>query len=287
MKLAICQINPSFGDFEKNKIKILEYVERSKLLNANIIVFPELSLCGYPPMDLIWDKGFIEQNNMALNEVASVSNIPIILGCIRSDGGKIFNSAAICFKKKLQEYYDKILLPNYDVFDEKRFFTSGLTKNSINSNKWTNKKIGVQICEDLWDENYSCKVSSEQKRMGAELIINISASPFRENKIKERKQLVSSKAKKIGLPFVYCNMIGGQDELIFDGSSFAVSKEGILLSQAKSFEEELQIIDLDSSKKIKYPASREEEIFKALCLGVKDYFSKPIMKKHYRIIRRH
>ena len=111
--------------------------------------------------------------------------------------------------------------------------------------------------------------------MGAELIINISASPFRENKVSERKQLISSKAKKIGLPFVYCNMIGGQDELIFDGSSFAVSKEGILLSQAKSFEEELHIINLDFHKKIKYlPVSREEEIFQALCLGVKDYFCK-------------
>ena len=168
------------------------------------------------------------------------------------------------------------MLPNYDVFDEKRFFTSGVNpKTVLIPVNGQNKKIGVQICEDLWDKNYSCKVSSEQKAMGAELIINISASPFRENKVSERKQLISSKAKKIGLPFVYCNMIGGQDELIFDGSSFAVSKEGILLSQAKSFEEELHIINLDFHKKIKYlPVSREEEIFQALCLGVKDYFCK-------------
>ena len=281
MKLAICQINPSLGDFEKNKIKILEYVERSKDLNANIIVFPELSLCGYPPMDLIWDKGFIEQNNMALNEIASVSNIPIILGCFRYDGNKFFNSAAICYENKLKEYYDKILLPNYDVFDEERFFTKGSKPKNVSIPvNGQMKKIGVQICEDLWDKNYSCKVSSEQQKMGAELIINISASPFRENKIQERKLLVSSKAKKIGLPFVYCNMIGGQDELIFDGSSFAVSADGVLLSQAKSFNEELHIIDLNLSKRIKcLPVSREKEIFNALCLGVKDYFSKTNHKK--------
>jgi len=281
VKLAICQINPSIGDFDKNKIKILEYVEKSKLLNANIIVFPELSLCGYPPMDLIWDKEFIERNNRALNEIASFANIPIILGCIRSEGNKVFNSAAICFKNKLQEYYDKILLPNYDVFDEKRFFTSGLEpKIVLIPIKGQIKKVGVQICEDLWDEHYSCKVSSEQKKRGAELIINISASPFNENKINERRQLVSLKAKKIGLPFVYCNIVGGQDELIFDGSSFAVSKEGHLLSQAESFGEQLQIIDLDSSKIIKHSiASREEEIFKALSLGVKDYFSKTNFEK--------
>jgi len=276
VKLAICQINPSLGDFEKNKIKILKYVEKSKSLNVNIIIFPELSLSGYPPMDLIWDKGFIEQNNMVLNEVASDSSIPIILGCIRSDGGKIFNSAAICYDNKIQDFYDKILLPNYDVFDEKRFFTSGLKpKTVLIPINGQNKKIGVQICEDLWDENYSCKVSYEQKKLGAELIINISASPFRENKVSERKKLVAAKAKKLLLPFVYCNMIGGQDELIFDGSSFAVSKEGILLSQAKSFKEELHVVNLDLHKKSKYlPVSREEEIFQALCLGVKDYFYK-------------
>ena len=167
MKLAICQINPSLGDFKNNKLKILKYIERSNYLNANIIVFPELSLCGYPPMDLIWDNGFIEQNNKALNEIASYANVPIILGCIRSVGNKIFNSAAIFFENNLQEYYDKILLPNYDVFDEKKVFTSGLEPKTVSIPiNGKVKKIGVQICEDLWDKNYSCKVSSEQQKLG-------------------------------------------------------------------------------------------------------------------------
>ena len=167
MKLAICQINPSLGDFEKNKIKILEYVERSKYLNANINCIPRVIFMWLSSYGFNLGKGFIEQNNTALNEIASVSNIPIILGCIRYDGNKIFNSAAICYENKLQEYYDKILLPNYDVFDEKRFFTSGLKpKTVLIPINGQIKKIGVQICEDLWDENYSCKVSSEQKRWG-------------------------------------------------------------------------------------------------------------------------
>ncbi len=281
MKIAICQINPSLGDFESNKIKILEYANKAMSLDANIIIFPELSICGYPPMDLIWESDFIEQNNKALEEVASVSSIPMIIGCLRSDDDKIYNSAAICYEKKLQEYCDKILLPNYDVFDEKRFFTAGFNPKAvfipINGKL---RKIGIQICEDLWDEDYTCKVSAEQKKLGAELIINISASPYRENKITERRQLVASKAKILGLPFVYCNIIGGQDELIFDGSSFVMSKDGILLSQAKSFDEELKIIDLSHPSKTKYlPIPREEEIFNALCLGVKDYFSKTSHEK--------
>ena len=276
MNLAICQINPSLGDFKNNKEKILKYIIKSKTLNADIIVFPELATCGYPPLDLIWEDGFIRENDIVLNEVATVSNIPIIIGCIRMENKAIYNSAAICFDGKLQKYCDKVLLPNYDVFDEKRFFHSGHNPKVFNIPiNGQSRKIGIQICEDLWDDDYNCKVSTLQKKMGAELIINISASPYHENKINERIMHVSLKAKQLRLPFIYCNMIGGQEELIFDGSSFAISKEGFLLSQAKSFNEDLKIINLDSNKKnIPSPPCREKEIFNALCLGVKDYFVK-------------
>ena len=281
MNLAICQINPSLGDFKNNKEKILKYINRSNNLYSDIIIFPELAICGYPPLDLIWEDGFIKENNLALNEVAKASNIPTIIGCIRSENNAIYNSAAICFDGKLQKYCDKILLPTYDVFDEKRFFCSGKSPKvftiPINGHL---RKIGVQICEDLWDDDYNCKVSTLQKEMGAELVINISASPYHENKISERVQHVSLKAKQLRLPFIYCNMIGGQEELIFDGSSFAISKEGFLLSQARSFNEDLKIVNLDSNKKnIPSPMCREEEIFNALCLGVKDYFAKTGHKK--------
>ena len=276
MNLSICQINPSLGDFKSNKEKILKYIYKSKDLSIDIIIFPELAICGYPPMDLIWKDGFIMENNLVLNEVASESNVPIIIGCIRAEKNAIYNSAAICFDGKLQKYCDKILLPNYDVFDEKRFFHSGRTPKvftvPINGRS---KKIGIQICEDLWDDDYDCKVSTLQKEMGAELIINLSASPYHENKIRERIEHVSLKAKQLRLPFIYCNIVGGQEELIFDGSSFAISKEGLLLSQSSSFREDLKIVNLESNKKcIPSPICREEEIFNALCLGVKDYFLK-------------
>lgn len=276
MKLAICQINPSLGDLEKNKLKILKYIDKSCALNPDIIVFPELSLCGYPPLDLLREESFIKENKNALQEIASFCTVPAIIGCIRSEGSKLYNSAAVCFDNKLQEYYDKILLPNYDVFDEKRFFTPGKApKPILVPVRGQKRKIGLQICEDLWDEQYSCKVSDIQKELGAELIVNISASPYSKNKIKERKYLVSSKAGRLGIPFIYCNIIGGQDELIFDGSSFAVTKEGSVLSESISFAEELKIVNLKQYKKnISKSISIEEEIFNALSLGVKDYFYK-------------
>jgi len=281
VNLSICQINPSLGDFKGNKEKILKYISTSKSLNADIIVFPELAICGYPPLDLIREDGFIMENDLALNEVANFSTVPVIIGCIRTEKNALYNSAALCFDGKLQKYCDKILLPNYDVFDEKRFFQSGsrpkVFKVPINDKL---RKIGIQICEDMWDDEYDCKVSAIQKEMGAELIINISASPYQENKISNRIEHVSVKAKQLRLPFVYCNMIGGQEELIFDGSSFAISKEGILLSQARSFVEDLKIVNLSSNKKnISSMMCREEEIFNALCLGVKDYFLKTGHKK--------
>ena len=276
MNLSICQINPSLGDFKNNKEKILKYIYRSNKLNSNIIIFPELAICGYPPMDLIWEDGFIKQNDIALNEIAKLSSIPIIIGCIRVENNAIYNSAAICFDGKLQDYCDKMLLPTYDVFDEKRFFHPGQSPKVFKIPiSGSSRKIGVQICEDLWDDDYNCKVSAIQKEMGAELIINISASPYHAKKKIERIAHVSLKAKQLSLPFIYCNMIGGQDELIFDGNSFAISKEGLLLSQARSFKEDLKIVNLESNKKnIPTSICREEEIFNALCLGVKDYFVK-------------
>ena len=226
MNIALCQINTTVGDFDHNYDKILDNYYNCINRNADIIVFPELSICGYPPLDLIWEKNFIKENSNSLNEIASISNIPIIIGCIRSQGNNFYNSAAVCFNGKVQTYCDKMLLPTYDVFDEKRYFSSGekpkVVLVPINGEY---KKIGVQICEDLWDGDYSCKVSDIQKDLGANLIINISASPFYENRKKERKDYIISKTGQIKLPFIYCNMVGAQDELIFDGSSCAFTKE--------------------------------------------------------------
>jgi len=276
MKIAVCQINSIVGDCESNFQKILRYYNKSKDLSADIVVFPELSIVGYPPQDLLLEKDFISTNLLKINKIASLSTVPLILGFVRQEGSDLFNSSAVCFDGKIQFTYDKMLLPNYDVFDEKRYFKSG-TQNNIIEIPVKNKilKIGLQICEDLWDNNYSYKVTREQKKQGAELIINISSSPFSVGRTTERLSTIREKNKELKIPFVYCNMVGGQDELIFDGSSLVLNKNGELISQGKSFEEDLFISDFKTKNKIEFKKlSKNEEIYDALCLGVKDYFLK-------------
>ena len=222
MKIALCQVNPTVGSFEKNRELILKYYSKSIKLNTDIIIFPELITTGYPPQDLLWENGFVEENLKLVDEIASESSIPLIIGYVRKENKKIFNSAALCYDGRLQNTTDKILLPSYDVFDEDRYFTAGnapriwdvpLKEGSI--------RVGIQICEDLWDNNYEYKVSEIQKELGAEILVNISASPYHEGRLQQRANLIDEKIKRTGLPFIYCNLVGAQDELIFDGSSLA------------------------------------------------------------------
>ena len=276
MKIVLCQINSLVGDCEKNFEKILNFYNKSILLKPDIIVFPELSMVGYPPQDLLFENGLINDNLHFLNKIANLSTIPIILGFVRRDGDQLFNSAAICFDGEIQDTYDKILIPTYDVFDESRYFKSGKLKNlfEIPLNNST-IKVGIQICEDLWDSGYGYKVSKEQKDLGAQLIINISSSPFSLNRTLERFDAISYKIDDLNIPFVYCNMVGGQDELIFDGASMALNNKGHLIAEGKSFEEDLIFVDFKKLKKNKLKVySKEEQVYNALCLGVKDYFSK-------------
>ena len=276
MKVALCQINTTVGDFDNNKRKILEYISNCKNKDIDIIIFPELAICGYPPLDLIWEDGFINQNIETLEKIAAYTTIPIIIGFIRKDNDKIYNSAAICYEGKVKHFCDKILLPTYDVFDEDRYFNSGKFPKVFSIPIQKKKiKVGLQICEDLWDDNYPCKVSEVQKDLNAELIINISASPYHKSRFKKRKDQILKQIQKIDLPFLYCNMVGAQDELIFDGQSMAFSNIGNLLAFGKSFEEDLVIVNLKKSTIINRPTeNREQNIFKALCLGIKDYFIK-------------
>jgi len=276
MKIAICQINPIVGDFDYNHNLLLKYYKKCIGLNADIIVFPELIISGYPPQDLLWEDGFVDQNLLNLNEIASVSSIPIIFGFVRKENDRLFNSAAVCFDGKLQSTTDKILLPTYDVFDEERYFTSGDEPKVIPIPvKGKQVNLGVQICEDLWDHHYDCKVSQIQKDKGADILINISASPYHEGRLFKRKDLIQEKVQETKLPFIYCNMVGAQDELIFDGESLAFSSCGDCLGQGKAFEEDLVLIDLESDHVVELKVKpREEKMFRALCLGVSDYFKK-------------
>tara|TARA_Y100001001_G_scaffold54621_1_gene51282 strand:- start:834 stop:2453 length:1620 start_codon:yes stop_codon:yes gene_type:complete len=276
MKIALCQINPTVGAINQNKKSIFDWYHRAVDLGADLVVFPELSLIGYPPQDLLLRNRFIENAKNALDEIAQKSTIPIILGNTMMEDNKLYNCAFFCEKGEIISHYKKRLLPTYDVFDEARYFTSGsepcVVKVSINGE---NVYLGLQICEDLWDKNYSCDLVEELKAKGAEIIINLSASPYRVDRLLDRCELIQSKASDNRLSYVYCNLVGAQDELIFDGQSLAYNENGELIAQGKAFEEEILMVDIKNSQTIDLKDSRrEEKIYNALVLGVKDYFNK-------------
>lgn len=276
MKIALCQINPTVGAINKNKMSILDSYYRALDLEADIVVFPELAIIGYPPQDLLLRDRFIKNAQNALEEIARKSTTPIILGNTLIEDNKLYNCAFFCEKGEVINHYKKRLLPTYDVFDEDRYFSPGndhlIVEVAIDGK---NNKIGLQICEDLWDNNYSCDLAKELKESGAEIIINISASPYRVDRLIDRCQLIQSKAKDNSIPYVYCNLVGAQDELIFDGQSLAYNKYGQLIVQGKAFEEEIVMVDLDLNKPVDLKVlEREESIYSALVLGVKDYFKK-------------
>ena len=276
MKIALCQINPTVGAINQNKKIILETYSRAIDLKADVIVFPELAIIGYPPQDLLLRDRFIINAQNALNEIAQKSTIPVILGNTLIEDNKLYNCAFICENGEIVSHYKKRLLPTYDVFDEARYFAAGnkhcIVELAIDGK---NTKIGLQICEDLWDKNYSCDLAKELKESGAEIIINISASPYRVDKLLDRCELIQTKAKDNSIPYIYCNLVGAQDELIFDGQSLAYNENGQLIAQGKSFEEEIVMVDFSLNKPMNLKVlQREEKIYNALVLGVKDYFKK-------------
>jgi len=275
MKIALCQINPSVGAFAHNRKLILSRYEEAIKKGADLVVFPELVISGYPPQDLLWERAFIQKNTLELSRIASKSTIPMILGGIREENGKIYNSAFLCQSGQIRAKYDKILLPTYDVFDEERYFESGneLGIWSVNIQEKT-YQIGIQICEDLWDGDYDRKIALEQKEAGADCIINISASPFHEGRMMERRTLIQSKVLETRFPFYYCNMVGAQDELIFDGQSLALNEDGEIMAIGKAFSEDLLLVESKQKPIDILDCNREENIYGALVLGVSDYFRK-------------
>ena len=276
MKIALCQINPTVGAIKQNKELILKKYQEAINLGAELIVFPELALIGYPPQDLLLRNKFINNAAVALDEIAKQSTIPIIVGSTLVENDQLYNCSYICANGQIIDHYKKILLPTYDVFDEDRYFKSGDQPVTVEIAIGPKiKKIGLQICEDLWDHTYSRNLAGQLKNAGAELIINISASPYRVDRLVDRCNLIKTKVDNTGIPFLYCNLVGAQDELIFDGQSVVYDGKGNLLAQGNSFVEETIIVDLDNQDPIELNVlQREEKIYNALVLGVKDYFTK-------------
>ncbi len=285
LKIALAQINPTIGDFDGNSQKIFERVRQAESLGADIVVFSELVLCGYPPKDLLDKPDFIEKSEKALQELISKIQGPgVVLGCletIHKVSGKGLTNSAVFFKNgKVLIRSDKILLPTYDVFDELRYFEPGEKPVVCD---FFGKKIGLTVCEDIWclpgfnsQIRYAQNPVEELIHMGAEVIFNISASPYEVLRWKTRHSLAQALSTKYKVPIVLVNQVGGNDDLLFDGHSFVVSSEGKIVAQAQGFVEDLLICDLENfSGKIEVaPESEEEEIFKALSMGVRDYLNK-------------
>ena len=277
ISIALAQLDFVVGDISGNTELIIETSKKAKRqYNADLIVFPELSISGYPPEDLLLHSGFKKRIIEASNKIQQeINGIDALVGYPEYQNGKIFNSCSVFSEKKEIVRYRKEALPNYSVFDEKRYFESD-DNPVIFSVK--GKKIGINICEDIWQEQAAIR----SKDAGAELIIVINGSPYEKNGQEKREKVVKRLTEVTGLPFVYLNMIGGQDELLFDGSSFVMDKNGEIVYRAKSFEESLDLIEFEINddgcsplkSRVHKVLPQVESIYKALVRGTRDYIKK-------------
>ncbi len=281
VKVLLCQINPIVGDIEGNTKKIIEIIKSHR--DAKILIFPELSICGYPPKDLLFQKDFIDAIEKAITQIAKeVEDSFVIVGSPTKSHhvSKLFNSAIIFHQGKIEKIIHKTLLPSYDVFDENRYFTPSPAREVVTIE---GINFGISICEDIWninnDENamYDTNVLDELYQKGAKVFINLSASPYHYTKLEtQRLKVLKEAATKYGIPVIYVNQVGGNDELIFDGNSVVISSDGRLIAKAKEFEEDILEIELEKIDKMPEIDINEDIswIKKALVLGIRDYFEK-------------
>ncbi len=271
LRIALAQINTTVGDIAGNARKILEFADKAKGKGARVVVFPELALTGYPPEDLLLRASFIEENLVAWGHLARrISGIAAVVGFVdRGKDGRNYNAAGIASGGRVRGVYHKMHLPNYGVFDEVRYFRRGKEPFLFQAGS---SSVGVTICEDIWVRGGPLP---REAKAGARLILNLSSSPYHAGKWETRRELVTGHARRTGKPVAYCNLVGGQDELVFDGGSMVVSGKGKLLARAKLFTEELLVCDVDGEGGTIAPVPREEEeIFNALVLGTRDYVEK-------------
>jgi NAD+ synthase (glutamine-hydrolysing) len=285
LKIGILQLNSTIGDFAANRQKLLAGYEKACRLGAEFILAPELFLCGYPPRDLLLREDFVEASLAALAETAkSVGAIPLCVGFVDKSSGRpgraLRNAAAILQNGKIIWRTSKCLLPTYDVFDEDRYFEPA---KDITPFEFNGRKLGITICEDIWNDQdfwperlYRRDPVKELTAQGAEIILNISASPWHEGKENLRLAMLQRVARDERVPLVYANLVGANDELIFDGHSVALNPRGEPIASGKSFSEDVFIADLAAGTppgKIEWPA-REQSLFAALSLGIRDYVHK-------------
>ncbi len=281
LTVLIGQINPIVGDIKYNAEKIVQIIKSNK--KADMIIFPEMSLVGYPLMDHILDPMICEKNKEYIDEITELdTESTIILGTftepeeLKEKIQRFYNSALVIENKKIKYIENKRLLPNYDVFDERRYFSFDEQFKPI---EIKGVQVGILICEDIWDEHYDIKVADNLVQNGAELLIVINASPYHIDKFEIRKKIICEKAKRFQIPIIYVNMVGGLDEIVYDGQSFIINQFGQLFYKAKAFEEDFPSITLHIDKKehikeIEKSKDWREEVIEALSLNLYDYFHK-------------
>ncbi|HJO09512.1 MAG TPA: NAD+ synthase [Verrucomicrobiota bacterium] len=284
MKIAIAQINSTIGDFDGNTAKIADAWQRADEAGTELIVLPELALCGYPPRDLLTKPAFLLQNQAALKRLANRGGKAVAVvgyaSANETDSGRpARNSAAVLQNGQVSAIRHKTLLPTYDVFDEDRYFEPANDNTPV---EILGTKVGITICEDIWndevflhDRRYNRRPDDELANAGAELLLNLSASPWNLGKEHRRHVLLSQLSAKCGCPLVYCNLVGGNDELVFDGGSQYYNGHGVLGASGAMFAEDLLLVDTEIIKPQSSDTSDDDEkIFKALSLGLRDYLHK-------------
>lgn len=289
MRVALAQINCTVGDIEGNTALILRELARARDAGAHLVVFPELAVFGYPPKDLLLREDLVQRNVNAIEDIASqCTGITAIVGYVRPDpsgaGRGKFNAAAICRDGAVAANYAKMLLPTYDVFDETRYFSAGTDVQISPVPTEEGKRLtGLTICEDLWNDHqfegrrvYGVDPVELTSSAGAELLVNLSASPYRAGIQQGREELFAEQIRKHGVSLLYVNQIGGHDDLLFDGASLILDAGGVVVARAKAFEEDLLVADLDhpEANRVEVYPERIEGVRRGLILGIRDYLKK-------------
>lgn len=290
MRIALAQVNPTIGDFSGNAAKIIQWSKSAADQGAQLVIFPEMAICGYPPADLLEKPSFIADAQDKVAEIAEATasrDITILCGCptpAPTDSGKrVMNSAVVLSGGRTEFTQSKMLLPYYDVFDEQRYFAPAAAQSIF---ELKSQRIAITICEDAWNDKsfwperrYPVDPIENLMRLGAGLVLNISASPYSRGKRQVRREMLSAIARRYGVPVVMVNQVGGNDSLIFDGSSLVMNAEGNCIARARSFEEDLLLVDLP--KDLKGPlipgfpdAEEDAGVYQALVLGTRDYVQK-------------
>ncbi|MFL6582292.1 MAG: NAD+ synthase [Burkholderiales bacterium] len=299
MRIAIGQINCTVGDLPGNSRKILEFAARAREQGADILLTPELSLCGYPPEDLLLREDFRAACDRALAYLAAqVRGISVVVGHPQQSGASLYNAASVLQEGRIAATYHKLDLPNYTVFDEERYFDSDGSPCVVEIN---GVRVGVNICEDVWGPGgetaarapnanpnsvginicadvWEPEAPKRALAAGAQLLLVLNASPFHIDKLRSRHEVVRERTAETGLPVVFCNLVGGQDELVFDGASFVMDEHGKVTHQLPAFEEALAIVEVGSHGprpgQLAPELDLDASLYKALCMGVRDYLRK-------------